>query len=390
MTTVQTLEDKKNHQAMLGLIRYSPLSVALLIWQQTRFERMALELQFAIQNTSGTEMAKLLALLASDSGSAVIRRVSGIWTLAGKVFSGAEYELEGVLKAYSADNLVEHLKKRVGTATAITYVALSNGAKSFSSLRRELISNPSEAAPKLLVLVLSSVVASGGVDGNGGLPDSDIPLMGIGAHRSPFTHSIIIGSLLEAALVLLMRIVITTHKNLPVNHDPLWDGIASQSVSILNAAGKGASIGIAYHLMIDAVVQPGTYHGLPVEMPIEAHQILTAINSTSEAIAVEEYPDEEVLTATAEERAAHKKLLATHFFISPVLCELLSKADVIVLNKNDTWLQALAKGTIRPTTIPQVQFINVCAGRSAPTTPHEKTWISFLNAKRKIGWTTAI
>jgi Protein of unknown function, DUF len=267
---------------------------------------------------------------------------------------------------------------------------LSNGAKSLSTLYRELLTNPSDAAPKLLVLALVSIAASGGVDGDGGLPDSDIPLMGIGAHRSPFTHSIIIGSLLEAALRLLMRIVITSHKNLPVNHDPLWDGIASQSVNILNAAGKGASIGIAYHLMIDAVVQPGAYHGLPFDMPIEAHQMLTAINSTSEAIAVEEYPDEEVLTATAEERAAHKKLLATHFFISPVLCELLSKADVIVLNKNGTWLQALAKGTIRPTTIPQVQFIKVCAGRSAPTTPHEKTWISFLNAKRKIGWTTAI
>lgn len=383
-------EEMQNHQAMLGLIRYSPLSAALLIWQQTRFERMALELQFAIQNTSGTEMAKLLALLASDSGSALIRRASGIWTLAGKVFNGAGYELEGILKAYSADNLAAHLKNRVGTATAITYVALSNGAKSFSSLRRELISNPTEAAPKLLVLVLSSVAASGGVDGNGGLPDTDISWMGIGAHRSPFTHSIIIGSLLEAALQLLMRIVLITHKNLPIDHDPLWEKIADQSVGILNAMGKGASIGIAYHLMVDAVVQPGAYHGLPIELPIEAHQTITGINSVGEVIAVKEYPDEEVIAATHEERKARKKLLTTHFFISPVLCELLSQADVIILNKDGTWLQALAKGTIRPTTIPQVQFIKVCAGRSAPATPHEKAWISFLSAKKKLGWMTAI
>jgi Protein of unknown function, DUF len=389
MTKVQSLDDKKNHQAMIALMSYSPMA-AVLLTAPTRFERMALELQFAIQNTNNVELGKLLALLASDIGSALMRRVIGILTLAGKLLSGTAQELEGLLKAFSADNLVNHLKRRVGTATEITTGALSNGAKSLSTLYRELLTNPSDAAPKLLVLALVSIAASGGVDGDGGLPDSDIPLMGIGAHRSPFTHSIIIGSLLEAALRLLMRIVITSHKNLPVNHDPLWDGIASQSVNILNAAGKGASIGIAYHLMIDAVVQPDAYHGLPFDMPIEAHQMLTAINSTSEAIAVEEYPDEEVLTATAEERAAHKKLLATHFFISPVLCELFSKADVIVLNKNGTWLQALAKGTIRPTTIPQVQFIKVCAGRSAPTTPHEKTWISFLNAKRKIGWTTAI
>ena len=104
------------------------------------------------------------------------------------------------------------------------------------------------------------------------LPDMEIPLMGIGTHRSPLTHSILIGSLLETALLLLTRLVLCTHKNLPPNHDPLWESFARQSVGILNAAGKGASIGIAYHLMVDAVAQPGAYHGMPFDMPLETHQ----------------------------------------------------------------------------------------------------------------------
>lgn len=148
MTTAQTLEDKKNHQAMLGLMRYSPMA-AVLLTAPTRFERMALELQFAMQNTSNVEMSKLIALLASDIGSALMRRVIGILSLAGKVLSGTAQELEGLLKAFSADNLVDHLKRRVGTATEITTGALSNGAKSLSTLYRELLINPSDAAPQI-------------------------------------------------------------------------------------------------------------------------------------------------------------------------------------------------------------------------------------------------
>ena len=53
--------------------------------------------------------------------------------------------------------------------------------------------------------------------------------MGIGTHRSPLTHSILIGSLLETALLLLTRLVLCTHKNLPPNHDPLWESFARQS-----------------------------------------------------------------------------------------------------------------------------------------------------------------
>jgi hypothetical protein len=382
MTKGQSLDDKKNHQAMLALMSYSPMA-AVLLTAPTRFERMALELQFAIQNTNNVELGKLLALLASDIGSALMRRVIGILTLAGKLLSGTAQELEGLLKAFSADNLVNHLKKRVGTVTEITTDALSNGAKSLSTLYRELLTNPSDAAPKLLVLALVSIAASGGVDGDGGLPDSDIPLMGIGAHRSPFTHSIIIGSLLEAALRLLMRIVITSHKNLPVNHDPLWDGIASQSVNILNAAGKGASIGIAYHLMIDAVVQPGAYHGLPFDMPIEAHQMLTAINSVGEGKATEEYPSEESLFATPLIVATHKKYRTTRFFIAPAVMKLLSNAEVLVLTKYGAWLQALAVGSISPITIAQVRFIRVCAGRCDATTPLEKAWSAFVDARKR-------
>lgn len=227
------------------------------------------------------------------------------------------------------------------------------------------------------------------MDGNGGASDLDIPLMGIGAHRSPFTHSIFIGTLLETALLLLMRIVLCTHKNLPRNYDPLWDKFARQSVDIFSATGKGASIGIAYHLMVDAVVQPGAYHGLPFDMPIEAHQTILAGNSISEATATKTYPDEEILKATPELLAAHKEYRATQMQIPAELQEFLTPPEISVLTRYGSWLQALVKRAIPPTTLAQRQFLNVADGKCTPTTEHEKAWIALVNAKRCAGWTTA-
>ncbi len=265
-------------------IQYRPGAVA-----PTRIDKMAEEMRHALLNTSASDISTLLTQITADFGSALGRRVLNIFELVGRVAIGSYEEAVGLYEAYNDDRAVEHLSQRLGAATDATGDALKSGAESLSQLYNDLTSNPADAAPKLLVLVLSSVAASGGVDGNGGIPDMDIPLMGIGAHRSPFTHSIIIGSLLETALMLLTRIVLTAHKNLPMDHDPLWDGMVRQSVNILKATGKGASIGIAYHLMVDAVVQPGTYHDIPFDMSLETHQGIFAANSIAEASAANSY-----------------------------------------------------------------------------------------------------
>lgn len=352
----------------------------------SRFERMAKELDYAMRRTSKEDMAALLGHLARDGGSALVRRVKGLWSLGEKILSGSADELQGMLKAYSADHLVGHIKKRAGAVSAITSATVSRGATSFSSLVRDLIANPTQAGPKLLVLVLSSVVVSGGVDGNGGVPDLDIPLMGIGEHRSPFTHSIIIGSLLEAGLLMLTRIVLGTHKNLPTEHDPLWDSVAQQSALLLTAAGQGASIGIAYHLMIDAVVQPGAYHGLPFDMPLEAHQAILAANSVSEATAAKSYPDEETVNITPEIRAAHKRHRMHVMEVSEVLKAWMTLGEIAVLSEYGMWLQALVKRDIQPTSLAQVRFLKTSRGQLAPVTIYEKAWASFMEAKVLAGW----
>lgn len=119
----------------------------------------------------------------------------------------------------------------------------------------------------------------------GEFADSDLAL-GIGWHRSPFTHSIIAGTVVEGAILALADLTGVIHDKLPPRHDPFWDKLLAAKDSIAIRLAQGASAGIAYHLGVDATLQPGAYHDLPVSMPMEAHQTLFAMNAVAEGIDV--------------------------------------------------------------------------------------------------------
>lgn len=357
--------------------------------QTSRLDRLAKELGYAVSRTDRDDLAVALNHVAGDAGAALIRRARGLWELVSRTVGGTVSELEGFLTAYSADRLASHLRDRSGQASTITVATLRNGAKTLLATAESLRKDPASAGPRLFVLVLSSVAASGGVDGDGGLVDLDIPLMGVGAHRSPFTHSIIVGSVLETALLLITRIVLCTHKNLPAGHDPLWEALVGKSMEILSSAGKGASIGIAYHLMIDAVAQPGAFHGLPFDMPLEAHQTLMGANAAAEGIAASAVPPlDKRVQLTPEIEAAHKRHRTAPMQLPEVLRELLTTEQIEILSSYGTWMQALATRTIPPTTDDQVQFLVVADGRRLPTSSHERAWAALIDAKKLAGWMT--
>ena len=74
------------------------------------------------------------------------------------------------------------------------------------------------------------------------------------------------------------------HDKLPSNHDQFWDKLAAAKSEIALRLTQGASAGIAYHLGVDATLQPGAYHGMPMEMPMEAHQIIFGVNALAEGL----------------------------------------------------------------------------------------------------------
>jgi hypothetical protein len=134
----------------------------------------------------------------------------------------------------------------------------------------------------VFALAMGFYAGSGGLDGDGGIPDTDLAL-GVGWHRSLFTHSIIAGTVAEGAILALADLADVVIRQLPTHQrDPFWDRLAVTKDRLAHQLAVGTSAGIAYHLAVDATLQPAPYHGMPLAMPMEAHQALMGMNALAE------------------------------------------------------------------------------------------------------------
>lgn len=248
---------------------------------KTRLHKMASELAFAVSQAdrrvlrdwgvgTGQDFVVSLGRRAKNVGKAVL--AVGRWT-AGEVKKAHHALSEQRLSAHLANR-----SKEIGKSGKETVV----GAKDTLSHSIEAFrKSPAEVGPQLLMLVLASLVVSGGADGDGGAPDLDL-MLGIDAHRSLLTHSIVMGAALETSVLALLRLTRLVHAHLPDGHDPLWNNINFHAESLLEAAKTGASIGMSYHLLVDGLVQPAAYKDLPFSLPMEAHQGIFVTNAVVE------------------------------------------------------------------------------------------------------------
>jgi hypothetical protein len=166
-------------------------------------------------------------------------------------------------------------------------------------------SSPRESALELSTFLIAFYLGSGGLDGDGGVPDLDLAL-GIGDHRSIFTHSIIAGIGIEMASFAFVDLVGVVHGRLPPDHDALWNELRDGGDRLARVFSNGASLGIAYHLGIDATVDGGgTYKDLPFSIPQEWHQAIAAGNATAEAIDASARPDSLVGTYRSYREASN-------------------------------------------------------------------------------------
>jgi len=135
--------------------------------------------------------------------------------------------------------------------------------------------------------VLIYFASAGGIDHEGGLPDSDLNL-GVGFHRHILSHSIVLGFVVEFTMRSGIELFNATHKNLPDFHHSFWD----KSNSFINEhKGKAVGfmwLGIGTHLIKDAGVfgyGVKAYTGLPFEMSMAGHQGLFMANGVASAMA---------------------------------------------------------------------------------------------------------
>ena len=187
-------------------------------------------------------------------------------------------------KAAKKGTIESHIKERAYDASIALLKAIDKVAVNIKTICKRLETQPEKEIPELFIAILGFYFGSGGLDGDGGIPDLDIK-MGIGAHRSIWFHSILPGSIIETAVFSLVVLVNLVYKNLPAGHDELWDRFVAKYKRLSVAFASGICAGLAYHLMVDATWHAGkAYSDLPLSASMEAHQIIMGINSKAEGI----------------------------------------------------------------------------------------------------------
>ena len=241
-------------------------------------------------------------------GKVTIRRVKGFLGLAKDVVKGAAKGTSNLAEAVKEKRTLEHLsnqKDKLISGTKNIYESSSTILKNIVFL---LKNNPKESAPILFLGVLGFFCGAGTntalnyddaktwYDIDGGFPDLDIALGGLGAHRSPLTHSIISAALVETMVFSTVRAANITYRYLPEEHDSFWDNI-DKFGDWGHAFASGACTGIAYHLLLDGTLDGNkALVGLPFSMPMEGHNAFFVANAAAEAIDLDKKKQKVVCT----------------------------------------------------------------------------------------------
>lgn len=263
---------------------YSNLPVSLAI-KADRLDRLQSELRYAWSQMSREDVLAWGAASGASFVGAAGRRVKNVVHLAKSTARFVGNEAQAGYRAWADERLKSHLQDRAvnaGSAVLQTCRSVSDFA---GQMGQAIRADPREAGVQLMTLVVTSLVVSGGPDANGGAPDLDL-MFGIDAHRSILSHSILMGAALEAGILSLLGVVKMAHSKLPARHDELWDDLFDQASKMSVAASVGVGVGMAYHLLVDGLVQPAPYHDFPMAMPIEAHQSVFVVNGLGEAVGV--------------------------------------------------------------------------------------------------------
>jgi len=212
------------------------------------------------------------------------RRLRNLGRLAFNLTKFFSNEASLVSRAWQKKQLGEHLVSQTSKGIENAFETGISVCRFTTAMAVSLRDDPKKNASTVLAFALGFFAGSGGLDGDGGIPDTDITMFGIGGHRSIFTHSVIAGIVVECSILALADLAGIVCDKLPQNkRSPFWDKISASKDIIAQQLCVGASTGIAYHLAVDATIQPAAYKDLPLSMPMEAHQSVFAANALTEA-----------------------------------------------------------------------------------------------------------
>ncbi|MBM4200987.1 MAG: hypothetical protein FJ189_06850 [Gammaproteobacteria bacterium] len=249
--------------------------------ESARLNRLYDELAFALGRTDRATLQAWGGRSAVRFVSLAGKRVSSLASLASRIGAAGKDELTGLYLAAREGRFGTQMGDRTAAVIDGSIAIGRDGARLVGGIGTALREDPKTQAPRVLAAFLGFYAGSGGVDGDGGIPDLDL-LAGIDAHRSILTHSILAGVVAEGLLLAMVDLASQVHERLPVHRDPLWDRMAELGGPLTESLASGTSAGLSYHLMWDAVLEPAPYKDLPFSMPMEGHQTLMAANAVAE------------------------------------------------------------------------------------------------------------
>ncbi|RMG26109.1 MAG: hypothetical protein D6724_02615 [Armatimonadetes bacterium] len=252
---------------------------------ESRSDRLKRELQYALRSVSREELASCFRAVPQDVLRAFKRRGVALYQIGKRGAQTIASEVSEMIQAGKRGKGREHLQARYAhfkESASRKAQDLRHALRRTPQLLQAVRSDPSAVLPEVVGSVLGFAIGSGGLDANGGIPDLDL-MFGIGAHRSLLTHTILVGVGAECVGISLARLIHLVYDKLPPDHDPVWDSLHEQTQRTITAARVGTALGLGFHLLADGTVQVGALHGLPVELPMEAHQTIITTSGAAEA-----------------------------------------------------------------------------------------------------------
>ena len=262
---------------------------------KSRLEKLHEEFSIALDRMDSNSLKRWGRESAKIFFKVTKRRLNNLLKFLGNMSKFVAKETLGYSIAYFKKQFPTHLQQRKGVYKKFVYQNYLQKKTSLNILIQAIKSNPKKAAPELLLAFIGFLLGSGGLDGDGGLPDLDLKA-GMGFHRSVFTHSVLLAATIEATAFSLVKLVELFYVHLPANHDKFWDKLLANQKRLVKAFATGTCAGIAYHLLIDANItadQIKPYADLPFSTSMETHQAIFGGNAVVEIVDLNQRNKEE-------------------------------------------------------------------------------------------------
>ena len=272
---------------------------------EKRYQKLFDELIYAAESIEKKDALSVVKQIPNIALYLTVRRIKGFchtmhWLWKNSIVTSQEIFSnfkKGTLKQYISD-VFNNCKNKTKNITK----NLSNLTKSATKEPKDFIIN---YGPFFLAFALGFNFASGGLDGDGGLPDLDLEF-GIGAHRSILSHGIIMGITAECAIIIISMLADIVIKKLPEEHDKFWDNVSKRKNEIIKGLMVGVGAGMAYHLTIDGTLDIKAYCDLPFKVNMITHKGIMLMQAIIEWIDI---PNKKLTPKISETKNKSNKLL---------------------------------------------------------------------------------